>query len=290
MWLIFGSGHRLFMQSRGTYFTCGVTSCQAYSIIRWWHVSGMSDEFLQKFARFIIGRDYQCLVAACCSWFDGDRRGDFVLLLSSQRLAGSCLAMTKIYFLSTLSITRSFCRSLLTFMTFCCNSMNLWLLGCDYPSVDDHLQHHNYYRQNLTFCPKRVSWMVGWWRGLMDKFCWQFVHIGLDRPMPYNERLRYLQLQPLGERRLIQDLTTLYRIFTKDCMINPKFLPLITRSPTNPNRFPVPYSKMNCKYYSFFLRTLRVYNQVSKKLVNIQSCSHFKNSLRQLNLERYYRK
>ena len=173
MWLIFGSGRRLFMQSRGTYFTCGATSCQAYAIIRWWHVAEISDEFLQKFTRFIIGGDYQYLVAACCSWFDGDRRDDFALLLSSQRHAGSCLAMIKIYFLSTLSITPSFCRSLLTFMIFCCcNSMNLWLLGCDYLSVDDHLQYHNYYRQNLTFRPERVSWMVGWWRGLMDKFCW----------------------------------------------------------------------------------------------------------------------
>ena len=107
--------------------------------------------------------------------------------------------------------------------------------------------------------------------------------------MPYKERLQYLQLQPLGERRLIQDLTTLYRIFTKDCTINSKFLPLITKSSTNPNRFPVPYAKKNCRFYSFFPRTLRVYNQVSKKLVNIQSCSQFKKSLRQLDLERFYK-
>ena len=107
--------------------------------------------------------------------------------------------------------------------------------------------------------------------------------------MPYNERLLLLQLQPLGERRLINDLTTLYRIFTKDCTINPKFLPLTTKSTTNPNRFLIPYSKHNCRYYSFFPRTLRVYNQVSKKLVNIKSCSQFKKLVRQLDLERFYR-
>ena len=171
------------MQSRGTYFTCGATSCQAYAIIRWWHVAEISDEFLQKFTRFIIGGDYQYLVAACCSWFDGDRRDDFALLLSSQRHAGSCLAMIKIYFLSTLSITPSFCRSLLTFMTFCCwNSMNLWLLGCDYPSVDDHLQYHNHLLK-LEVLPKKCSFSGGMvkginfhFRGLLDMERWWKIH------------------------------------------------------------------------------------------------------------------
>ena len=107
--------------------------------------------------------------------------------------------------------------------------------------------------------------------------------------MPYNERLLLLQLQPLGERCLINDLTTFYRIYAKDCTINPKFLPLTTKSTTNPNRFLIPYSKHNCRYYSFFPRTLRVYNQVSKKLVNIKSCSQFKKLVRQLDLERFYR-
>ena len=117
-----------------------------------------------------MDRDYQCLVAACCPWFDGDRRGDFVLLLSSQRLACSGLTMMKIYFLSTLSITPSFCRSLLTFMIFCCcNSMNLWLLGCDYLSVDDHLQYHNHLLK-LEVLPKKCSFSGGVVKGINFTF------------------------------------------------------------------------------------------------------------------------
>ena len=104
---------------------------------------------------------------------------------------------------------------------------------------------------------------------------------------PYNKRLELLDLQPLNQRRLINDMVTFNKIINSKLKIENKYLPTHSINSNQKLRFITPFAKLNCRYHSYFVRNTRLHNKIGHKLPNFKSYSQLRKTLSTLDLEQF---
>ena len=103
--------------------------------------------------------------------------------------------------------------------------------------------------------------------------------------MPYEQRLKILELDTLSNRRHIKDIYTFFKILNNDLVLEDKFKPKLKSLQLKSNTYYIPYAKLNCRFNSFFPRTTRAVNKLSNHLNSASSLSQVRTILSTLDLD-----
>ena len=111
------------------------------------------------------------------------------------------------------------------------------------------------------------------------------------RNYPYMERLQILQMKTLEERRIMNDVILLYKIIYKMIDMDAEKFFTFNRNPTRGHSLKIntQHSRLNCRKFFFFNRTIPIWNALSEETVSSTSLGIFKAKLKATNLAIYCR-
>lgn len=105
----------------------------------------------------------------------------------------------------------------------------------------------------------------------------------------YKKLLNLLNLKTLQERRFINDLVTIHKIFRKKINLNEKNTPILIPSRTRGNKLKFSYqtSKNNIRHNFFLIKMTKIYENLSKKIDLNVTPDKLRIILNSLNLNSY---